>query len=233
LELSTIEAEGDIRAEYMQDATLRSQGRVEVERYVSRCIVQASGPVVIHNNEGMVRGGSIWSETAIRSNVAGSTACVPTTLMVKPILNEAQEKTLQSLNEQLQSLGERQQQLRRRLDYLSMLARRQNRLGTKHQQEAELLSEELITVSEKILDMEEQVHVLYTSPRSERKPENPVIQVRQKIYPGVLFIIGDKELLIQEELSGGVVEVKNDQIYLREIPASLPKKMHFESRTMI
>lgn len=229
LDVSTLLAGGDIRAEYTQDAVIRCGGQLDVERYVSRCQVEASGPITINDNEGMVRGGSIWSETSIRSNIAGSTACTPTVLMVKRRLDPEEKENWERISAREEMLEHRQQKLRRRLDYLSMLDRRQRRLTTRHQQEAELLSEELISLAEEIMSIEDKKHALQSVSRDDGEVSEPYIEIADKIYPGVRFVIGDKELLVREELPGGRVELLNGQIFLRQHSG----KMHFDNRPSI
>jgi len=219
-EKSKIHAGGNIYADYIQDAEIVTKGDLVVHRYISRCQVIASGKIQVEENGGLVRGGKLWSPKEIIVNVAGSSACIPTTLMIRPQLDENRLLEIEEMNHQIQQIELKQQRIRRRLDYLGLLEQRQNSLSLKHQGEARLLSEELIANSQQIMDMEDKVQATNSVGNTGINEGITVITIREKIYPGVKFIIGNQELLIQEEFTGGKIQLLNEKVLLRK--ADLP-----------
>lgn len=224
LEKSLVTADGNVHADYIQDARVIAEGDVVIERYVSRSVIEAYGNIYVDAKAGLIRGGMTWSEKLVTANVAGSTACIPTTIKIQANLKEEQQQEVQALSQQLQSLEKEQSQIRRRLDYLALLIRRQQHLEANYQDEAQLLAEKIVEISQEIMALEDKRETLQTMNTHTANPGEPFIIVRKKIYPGVRFIIGEHEMLVQEEIDGGKVCVLKDQIFLKRIKQPLPEK---------
>ncbi|MCF7802831.1 MAG: FapA family protein [Candidatus Marinimicrobia bacterium] len=215
LEHSQVTSGGNVSVDYIQDATIEAGGSVTVHRYISRGNIQAKGKIIVEGHAGLIRGGTTWSETQIRMNVAGSTACIPTTFIIRPNLTKAQLQQLESIQQKLAGVEQTQNQVRRRLEYLTLLEKRQRRLDANHRNEAELHADKLVSLSEEIVHLQNELETIQSVRTRALESEVPFIVIHNKIYPGVRFIIGNHELLIQEEIPGGVVHLINDQLFIR------------------
>lgn len=224
LEKSLVTADGDIHADYIQDAHVIAGGDVVVERYVSRSTIEACGDISVDAKAGLIRGGVTWSEKLVTANVAGSTACVATTIKIQPNLTEEQQQQVDSLSNRLEKLEGQQSQIRRRLDYLTLLEKRQKHLDTNYQEEAQILAEKIVDISQEIMAREDKRESLQSIQTTMTDPEEPFIIIRKKIYPGVHFIFGEHELHIQEEINGGKIGLLNNQIFLKQLQQPLPKE---------
>jgi len=224
LERSKIEVGKHVYADYIQDAHIIAGGNVVINRYVTRSDIESNGPVTILGDIGLVRGGITWSEQRIETNVAGSTACIPTTFIIRPKLSAEDQRQVHSLEARQQTLESHQQSIRRRLDFLSLLSKRQHTLADRHQQEVQLLSEELIGISQEILRIEDQRRTLESVDQNNMNYNRTLVQINKKIYPGVRFLVGKEELLVQEEIDGAEVRLMNDHLFLKKYS----KPLHYE-----
>lgn len=214
LEKSEILAQVDIEAEYIQDAWVSAGGSITVSRYIARSSLDAGGTITVNEKEGLIRGGVLRSERGIRSKIAGSTSCITTQLVIQPKLNEEQQQKLEEIGQSLANLEIQQNRIRRRLDFLSMLAQRQNHLVEKHRNEAQLLSEELINLSKEIVRFQDEQELIQRIHPQETESGEPLIVIDEKIYPGVKFIIEDQEFHVRKEITGGRVKFMHGKIIL-------------------
>jgi len=214
-EKSEIRAAKDIMADYIQDAQVIAGDSIIVTRYVSRSTLEAGGTIRVTGKGGLVRGGSLWSQKEIEVNVAGSTTCIPTLIMVRYHANTEHQHKMKMLRKQTILIEEQQQRIRRRLDYLGLLEQRQNNLSAKHQNEAHLLSEELIANSKQLMELEDQMNTYSAIPTLAMEEKVTLVTVHHKIYPGAKFIIGNQELLIKEEINGGEIQLLQGRIFLK------------------
>lgn|GEM_PF-508610 len=214
-EKSEIRAAKDIIADYIQDAKIIAGDAINVTRYVSRSTLEAGGTIRVVGKGGLVRGGSLWSQKSIEINVAGSSTCIPTRIMVRYHANPDQQQELEQLQKQTAEIEEQQQRIRRRLDYLGLLEQRQSNLSAKHQNEAHLLSEGLIANSKQIMELEDRINTSSAIPTLTMDEKVTLVTVHHKIYPGAKFIIGNQELLIKEEINGGEIQLLQGRIFLK------------------
>ena len=224
LEKSLVTADGNIHTDYIQDANVIAEGDVLIERYVSRSVIEAYGNIQVDVKAGLIRGGVTWSEKLVTANVAGSTACIPTTIKIQPNLKEEQQQEVQVLSQRLHMLEDEQSQIRRRLDYLTLLERRQQHLDTNYQEEAQILAEKIVDISQEIMSLEDKQEALQSIKTRAVDPEEPFIIIRKKIYPGVRFIVGEHEMLVQEEIDGGKICLLNNQLFLKRTQQPPPEK---------
>ncbi|HKJ69857.1 MAG TPA: FapA family protein [bacterium] len=217
LEKSYLSAGQEVVADYIQDASISAGGGVNVKRYVARSEVQASGEIMVRDREGLVRGGMLWSGRSVQAKVAGSSACSTTVLGIRPKLTETDYHQLTRFEEEIEELNQQQNRLRRRLDFLSLLEQRQNQLSQTHQNEVLLRSEELIAVSEEIVDREDQILDIQQLNSDRLDFSKPLITIQDRVYPGVKFVIEEEELLIQQEMGGVEISYIQGQLYLNTL----------------
>jgi len=217
LDKSKISAGKDLKADYIQDARVSVQGEIVTKRYVARCLLDASREIIITEKEGLVRGGELWSECGIRTKIAGSSSCMTTVLGIRIKLSEEDYQEIERLEGQKSQLEESQNRLRRRLDFLSLLEQRQTRLDVKHKNEALVLSDELISLSENIVHLDDRLEQIQKLPADKVDLSKPLIRVDQKVYPGVKFVIEDQEFLVQQEMEGVEVSYIQGKIVLNTL----------------
>ena len=194
-----IEAAGDVRVQFSNEAVIKSSSNVVVRDYIMRSDVFAGSKVIVESEGGSIVGGKTVAVEGIEVVNAGSEAYTATSLkLYNPRLKEIFSEILEVQNK-IREYGENISQLENIIKVIKLLGDKIRTLSPeKKKQLAEnsrlyfALKEELKELMDKKVSLEEE------GKNKECKYEGE-IKVSGVVYPNVKIAIGNASLEIDSE----------------------------------
>jgi hypothetical protein len=189
-----LEAHGDLHAKFFLNTTVRSRGDVIVEKEIYRCRIEAGGEVRIP--AGRIVGGEIVATRGITVWEAGSASDPSTILSLRP--NAVLVAELQKIKAMMADAQEQVQVLRRTLREFQ---KQEALLSVAGKQKMADAAKEARRLEE---GMAGQVQRSQTIARQFEEDQAAVIQVVERVHPGVRFKIQHADYRTDTEMLGPI-----------------------------
>ncbi|MCF7886312.1 MAG: FapA family protein [Candidatus Marinimicrobia bacterium] len=135
---ANILAGGDLHCGYIQDAKVNISKNIYIEHYAINSDIYAGGHIKVIKNEGLLRGGSIYSEEGIEAIEVGSNNNVPTEIGINFNYPKFNAK-IQDLNEKAKTIESELELISKKIKFLNLLKQRIDELSAKKQEEYKTL----------------------------------------------------------------------------------------------
>ncbi|MDX9753182.1 MAG: FapA family protein [bacterium] len=202
-----IEANSNISAKFIANASVNSLGSVLVDGGITNCVIWAAGNVVLSGRNAELVGGEIHADGEVIAEAIGSDLGVKT----KIILGERM-KELSTLQEEVQQKITQQEEVETKCtQIIDTLEFQSNNLTMANPEiEAALKRANLmLSESEKNLEALNMQMALLQTQYEESLKQIRTIRVRKTIYPGSILTIQDISLEVKRP-TGPVIVVKQD-----------------------
>lgn len=199
-----IEVGGDVHSGYINNQLLKSGGSVYAYTEIRNANIESNDEVTVINNNGVIVGGQITAINKISAAFIGNENFIPTVVQVGVNLK---------LKEELLSKEAEKAAVEKQIDHARnkatvIIQEYPKEIQNLHlkplQKKWKEYSEQLERLKKEIAELEEVYDM----------PEDPVVWVSKRIYPGTLIKIKDAEYEVKNELSGGTFRLVDDKITL-------------------
>ncbi len=192
-------AGGNLKCAFIQDATVGVRKNIEVSHYIIGSTVSAGGTIVLNENEGLIRGGSIVAEKGIFVRNVGSERKVETELKIRSYAESPTHSRLWKLSKERAHIILRISSLSKRLSFLELLSQKLKDLSEEKKEERLFLKKELTRLNQKLdeLDIEE----IELQKEASKETINKEIRIEEILYPNVLIDIGGQEFISDKTMS--------------------------------
>ncbi len=185
------------RADFVQEANIQCGGDVEVSKYIIHSKVQARGKIVVP--KGNIIGGKVTSAQAIVAREIGSPKNLHTEVRIGNSMDPHVLMEILMANEQQEKLKSQIENLKKRVHFLEMLQKRLNKLTDEKKMELESLLFDIRQFEDEIALLEEKKRALMGD-EGDIRLEEPTIEARHFVFPGVVVGINDFEQPINNRL---------------------------------
>ena len=173
--LHTIYAKEGIKAQFIQHMKIKTNGSVEVNKYILHSTVEAGDKVIVTSGTGKIIGGEIKAQKGIECNIAGGPFETPTKLILDVYSETVKEES--EINKEMLVLEENKFKIEKLLKDVEAL------------KQLSAINNRYITLQEDRSFIEEQRQSIKTHS----------IRVLNKVYPGVIIKIGRELYLNRSE----------------------------------
>ncbi len=184
-----LEVKGDVNLGFMKNQTLRCRGSVHIAKEAINCTILSRKSIQVHGNPLSVAGGTLTANESITVQTAGNASGIRTTLEMGPDFTLMEE--LLKTENQILELRENIAKLQKILEN-----------DTGHHQPNDLLKkikQKLVTIEQQISILEERKKVLTAKTANF---DHAVIKIERSALPGTVLKIGQRYLLVKEEIIG-------------------------------
>ena len=186
-----------IRADFVQEASLRSGGDIEVNRYIINSEVRAKGEIRVP--KGNIIGGNIVSSTSIIAREIGSPKNQLTEVRIGNDIDPHVLVEILAAREEEKKIQKKIQTLQKKVDFLKMLQKRLSKLTPEKALELEDLLKKIKIFNLDIEALKEKTRVLLGE-NADIVLEEPFIEAKHLVFPGVVVGINDFEQTIQRQV---------------------------------
>jgi len=191
-----IVAKKDVKAEYINDATIIAGNDVEVRGYIIRSNVTAENEVRAVEGRGMIERGKVYAEKLIDAKVAGSPNSVRTELHVaRQVAKEVYEKMLY-IEQDIGNLEKRQKSIRKDIEFFELLSKRLKKFPEDKKEELKKQVDNLKKVEEMLKEVRKKKVELEKSYGPSLNEEGKTIRVNT-LHRGVFVGIGQNKFLAE------------------------------------
>lgn len=207
-ERGSIRTGGDLSARYLDGACVEVGGVLRVEREIINCTVIAHDR--IDSPKGSILGGQTRCTGQLRVGTLGSASGVPTEIVVFTV--PRLEPRRAALHQALDDLAEAQHTLERKMAQLSGVG---GRLTAEQKEQQTALAFELLQHSERVAKCQASLDQVEERIRRFRTVD---VRADRFIYSGVRIVMGDRTLIITQDLKGPVMIARgrDGDLILRE-----------------
>lgn len=188
---NNIYAKEGIKAKFIQNMNVKTEGIVEVNKHILHSHIEAKGKVLVTAGQGIVIGGEVISQEGIEANVAGGKYETPTKLTIAIFGDTLAEES--SVNTEMLLLEENKFKLER---IISDLSDKKDLLKDKFKEKLEECFKQLAVINNRYALLEEKRDKI-----EEEKAEikDKKVTILQKVFPGVVIRIGRELMLNRNE----------------------------------
>lgn len=203
-----IRAEGGIRAQFLRNADIESNGDIVVEHEIDQCVVKTRGAVSV--THGRIVGGEIIALGGIDADQIGSEAYVRTNL------NAGEDFRLKAFVATRESeLEGRRDALRKISERLAPLKDKSRTLPPRLREMATLLLNEATKINEVMRGVQQELDAARADTAARVKKE---VLIRREIYPDAFFFIPPLSMLVKDHVDGPVkVAIREGDIHLVQV----------------
>lgn len=177
-----IYAKEGIKAKFIQNMKVKTEGLVEVDKHILHSFVEAKNKIVVTSGQGIIIGGEVISQEGIEANVAGGKYETPTKLSIGIYGDILREES--AINTEMIILEENKYKLER---IISDLNNKKELLKDKFKEKMEECFKQLTAINNRYTLLEEKRDYIEEEKSSIR---NKKINILQTVYPGVIIRIG-------------------------------------------
>ena len=206
-------ASKNIYCGFIQDANVGARGDIEGKKYRFNSEISSGGYIIVKEDEGVVRGGSLFARSTIEANVIGSENQIHTEIQVSdhsanPLLAE-----MDKAREELEDAINTHKRFIKQEEFLLLLKSRLKNLSPEKLIELEQLKNR----KELVLVKQEKIEKRLAEIKAEAlgKSNDEKVKIINFLYPGVKFIINGIELYSDEKYSKVSVVFTEDKIEFR------------------
>jgi len=184
-----------IRAGFIQEASVRSGGDIEVNRYIINSQVNAKGEIRVP--KGNIIGGNIVSASSIVAREIGSPNSLPTEARIGNDIDPHVLVEILAAREEEKKIQKTIGMYQKKVDFLNMLGKRLSKLTPEKALELEELLKKIHRLNLDIEALKEKTKVLLGE-NADFALEEPYIEAKHQVFPGVVIGINDFEQKIQK-----------------------------------
>jgi len=193
-EKARIVAKKDVKAEFINDATIIAGNDVEVKEYIIRSNVTAENEVRAVEGRGMIVGGKVCAEKLIDAKVAGSPNSVRTELYIAKRINKDVYEKMLYIEQDIGNLEKRQKSLRKDIEFIELLRRKLKKFPKDKKEELKSLVDKLKKVEEMLKEVKKKKAELEESYGPSVSEEGKMIKVNT-LHRGVFVGIDQNKFL--------------------------------------
>jgi len=184
-----------IQADFIQEAFIRSGGDIEVNRYIINSQVNAKGEIRVP--KGTIIGGNVISATSIVAREIGSPNSLPTEVRIGNDIDPHVLVEILGARGEEKKIRKNIDVLQKKVDFLRMLEKRLTKLTPEKALELENLLKKIHRLNLDIEALDEKTKALLGE-NTDIVLEEPFIQARHLVFPGVVIGINDFKQKIQQ-----------------------------------
>lgn len=117
-------AKKNVRADFINEATVEAGGDVEVGEYIINSIISADNEVRAAEGRGMMIGGKIYAGKSIECKVAGSPNNVRTEIRIGGKIDKEMYEKMLLLEKDLETLEKKQKALQKEIEFIQLLKKK-------------------------------------------------------------------------------------------------------------
>ena len=189
-----IVAKKDVKAEYINDATVIAGNDVEVRGYIIRSDVTAENEVRAVEGRGMIVGGKVYAEKLIDAKIAGSPNSVRTELHIARKIDKEVYERMLYIEQDIGNLEKRQKSMRKDIEFIELLSKRLKKFPEDKKEELKTLVDNLKKVGEMLEKVRKKKAELEGSYGPSVSEEGKMIRVNT-LHRGVFVGIGQNKFL--------------------------------------
>ncbi len=184
-----------IQADFIQEASIRSSGNIRVNRYIINSQVNAKGEIQV--SKGNIIGGNVVSASSIVAREIGSPNSLPTEVRIGNDIDPHVLVEILAARGEEKKIRKNIAVLQKKVDFLKMLEKRLTKLTPEKALELEDLLKKIQQLNLDIDALEEKTRVLLGE-NADIVLEEPFIEAKHLVFPGVIIGINDFEQRIQQ-----------------------------------
>ena len=195
-EKARILAKKDIRAEFINEATVEAGHDVEVGEYIIGSNVSADNDVRAMEGRGMIIGGKVYAERSIDAKVAGSPNNVRTVLHIGGKIDKEVYEKMLFIEKDIESLDKRKQSTQKDIEFIELLKKKLPKFPERKKEELKKLKVKVQKIEEMLDDVKKQKAELEKSYGSSVTEEEKIIRVNT-LHRGVVVGVDQNRLLAE------------------------------------
>ncbi len=196
---SEIIALGDIKAQYLSDATISCMGTLYINDMISNATVYANNAVMVETGNGLINGGRIIAGREINTRIIGSdNQSIRTDIRIENRRQREMYETLIAIERHLAAKRIERGKLRRMVSIVQQLGKRVVNLPEAKKRELAQQLADLKQVQNEINRINTRKKQLEDE-NNDLKKVIKVIRVKDTVYPGVCIEIENSKLSVQEK----------------------------------
>jgi uncharacterized protein len=154
-EKAKVYANQDVKAEFINEATVEAGHDVDIGEYIINSNVNAGQDVRALEGRGMVIGGKIYADRAVEAKVAGSPNNVKTELRVGGKIDKEIYEKMLYIEKDLEVLDKHHRATRKEIEFIELLKKKLPKFPEKKIQEMKAMILKLRQIEQKIVETEE------------------------------------------------------------------------------
>ncbi|MCL2220179.1 MAG: FapA family protein [Chitinispirillia bacterium] len=186
-----IDAGGDVNLVYVKNQTVVSGGTVSIAKEAINSSITARKSIKIYGHNLSVAGGTLAANESITIKTAGNISGVKTIIQIVPEPELVAQ--LESFRTMTAQHEENIRKLSATLDTLPPAKRIDKEFVRK-------LKNAIIMIKQEVLNIEEKMRTLMVEMN---KFDNSFIRIDRCAYPGTIFSIGPRNMIVTEQMNGG------------------------------
>jgi hypothetical protein len=177
-----IYAKEGIKAKFIQNMKVKTEGIVEVDKHILHSYVEAKNKIIVTSGQGIIIGGEVISQEGIEANIAGGKYETPTKLSIGIYGDILREES--AINTEMIILEENKFKMER---IISDLNNKKDLLKEKFDEKMQECFKQLTAINNRYAVLEEKRDHIEEEKSSIK---NKKIVILQTVYPGVVIRIG-------------------------------------------
>lgn len=202
-----ISAKGDIKAGYIYNSLVYSEGSVKVRESIMNSRIYADKEIIVEGGKGLIVGGIIRAGEIVSARNIGSSLAQTTVIEVG--INPALREEVLNLEKLIESKGTTLEQTKKAINLLMDIKKRIGRLNPDKERM-------LIKLRHTLIQLEEEVgsakHRIGSIEEQMGKVTNPRIKVSGRIYPGVRIVIKGSIFNVHDALDNVILSEQEKEV---------------------
>ena len=186
----------NIVAKFVENTTVQSGGYIMADAIIYSD-VSAKSDVIVNSRKGYVNGGTIRSETRIRVKNAGSEMGTRTNMEVG--VDPSLLKRYKTVQNKIEEVMKRMEVSSKSIELYKRKLQNGYKLSPEKFSQFKILAMEYKQDSEKIVSLQEEFMYIH---EEMQKQDGGVIEVGNRVYPGVKVVVVDATLYVRNEVKG-------------------------------
>ncbi|HDZ10981.1 MAG TPA: DUF342 domain-containing protein [Bacteroidetes bacterium] len=185
------------QADFVQEAYVQCGGDIEVNRYIINCAVKANGEIRVP--KGNIIGGNVMGGVSVIAREIGSPNNQHTEVRIGNDVDPNILIEILSAKDEEKKIVRKIHTLQKKVDFLKMLEKRLVKLTDEKELELENLLKEIQSLNLDVQNLHEKTKVLLGE-NNDIRLEEPYIEARNFVFPGVVIGINSFEQTIQKQI---------------------------------
>ncbi len=212
-EKARILAKKNVKADFVNEATIEAGNDVEVGEYIIGSNIFAENEVRAIQGRGMIVGGKVYAEKMIDAKIAGSPNNVRTELHVGGRIDKEIYEKMLYIEKDLEVLDKRHSSIRKDIEFIELLKKKLPKFPERKKEELKKLITKLKKVEEMIEEVQNKKKELEKSYGSSVSEDKKVIRINT-LHRGVLIGIDQNKLLAEHTYKLILAQSKDGELKL-------------------
>ncbi len=212
---ANILAGGSLDCGFIQDAKIKIKNDITVSHYIINSDIYCGGKIKLLKNEGLIRGGKIYSEKGVEILKAGSKKGIETFIAIGPNEGSNDVLNLKNFLKKEDGLFRQYELLSKKEKFLLLLKDRIKSLSAEKEQELKIVSQKLLDLKSDMDEIDRNKKEILCKENTS-KLKNAII-VRNKLFPGVVVSIDREEFYFEKLYENVIIYREFDNIIIDEL----------------